>query len=61
MNCKTTMTKDYPIKFVLLIIVRIILLFGVGGVNIDHRKVLAVSGISTSICTGKGLNLKTLQ
>jgi hypothetical protein len=59
MNCKTTMTKDYPIKFILLIIVRIILLFGVGGVNIEHRKEPAGGGVSTSTCKRKRLNFKT--
>jgi hypothetical protein len=53
------MTKDYPIKFVLLIIVRIILLFSVGGVDIEYRKGPAVSGVSTSTCIGKRLNFKT--
>jgi hypothetical protein len=59
MNCKTTMTKDNPIKFVLSVLVRIILLFGVGGVDIDHWKGPAASGVSTPTCTRKRLNFKT--
>jgi hypothetical protein len=54
MNCKTIMTKDYPIRFILLIIVRIILLFHMSRVDIEHWKGPAVSGVSTSTCTGKG-------